>query len=71
MGLHAFALLMNAFTFGPGLSNIALYSVKVELDKTYLWLNFCNHDVGFFKSYEFLLPNFKFQAVVAIYSLSC
>ena len=45
LGLHAFVLLMNVFNFGPSFSTIALYSVAFDSDKTFLLMNFRNHDL--------------------------
>jgi len=44
-GLHAFVLLMNVFNLGPSFSTIALYSVAFDSDKTFLLMNFRNHDL--------------------------
>ena len=56
---------MNAFNFGPSLSTIALYSIAFDSDQTFFLtlLPVCNHTDRKFISTQFLLSNFKFQAV--------
>jgi len=36
---------MNALSFGPSLSMIALYSAAFDSDKTFLRMSFRNHDL--------------------------